>query len=513
MVCFLDRHQDNVIGVLSGFDRILFRGTLLSISYRDGLDRFLSHHDVLLKDFGRFAGGLSQTVKDHVQDLVAQSGRPYLYLESSKQSKEKIAERICRDDRITEGLICVLGCVEVCQSFAIRKDSKSKKLRLVSAQCKCLHYYFYYLDRDFGLMHVRLETWLPFSIQVCLNGREYLARCLERAGIGFEKRDNCFVRIDHLKRAQEMLDDLVTRKWERFLTMLARRVNPLLAPEAGLELRGYYWTFRQSEYATDVMFRDAAALKAIYPRLVSHAMDHFHSRDVLRFLGRRMTVRLTEEVTSQKAEFFEGIRVKHRVGENSIKMYDKQGSVLRIETTINNPRDFKSCRETTRNGQPGLYWLPMRKGLADIARRVEVCCAANQRDPEALAVVDEPAPTREVLDPLTRPVIKQGRTYRPLRPIAPEEADLFKAVMRGEHVLNGFRNRDLRELLTAGVKPNSKQGRAITARITRCLGLLCAHGLIRKVAKTTRYQITPKGHHAMTTALRLREVDVTKIAA
>jgi hypothetical protein len=492
MVCFLDRHQDNVIGVLSGFDRILFRGTLRSISYRDGLDRFLSYHDVLLKDFGRFAGGLSQTVKAHVQDLVAQSGRPYLYLESSKASKEKIAERICRDDQVAEGLICVWGCVEMCQSLAIRKDSKSKKLKLVSAKRQCLHYYFYYLDRDFGLMHVRLESWLPFSIQVCLNGREYLARRLERAGIGFQKRDNCFIEIDHLKRAQEMLDDLVTRKWEHFLHMLARRVNPLLAPAAGLELHGYYWTFRQSEYATDVMFQDAAALNAIYPRWVSHAMDHFHCKDVLRFLGRRMTAHLTQEVTSQKEEFFEGVRVKHRVGENSIKMYDQQKSVLRIETTINDPRDFKSCRETTRNGQPGLYGLPMRKGLADLARRVEVCRAANQRYLEALAVVDEPAPTKKVLDPLTRPVLKQGRAYRPLRPIAPEDAELFQAVLRGEHLLNGFRNRDVRELMTGAVKPNSKQGRAMTTRITRCLGLLRAHGLIRKERGPPAIKLRPR---------------------
>ncbi len=510
---FLERHRGRVIGVLSGFDRILFRGTLRSISYREGFDRFLGYHGVLYKDFGRFVSELSDTVKAHVEELVARSGRPYLYLESSKESKEKIAEEICRRDQITEGLICILGCVEPCQSFAIRKDARSKKLILVSQQRKCLHYYFYYLDREFGLMHVRLETWLPFSIQVCLNGREYLARRLERAGIGFEKRDNCFVQIDDLERAQEMLDGLMTRKWDHFLNMLARRVNPLLKQDSGLELHGYYWTFRQSEYATDVMFRDAAALKAIYPRLVSHAIEQFHSKDVLSFLGRRMTKDLSQEVVSQKKEFFEGVRVKHWVGENSIKMYDKQQSVLRIETTINNPRDFKSLREATRKGRPCLCWLPMRKGLADLARRVEVSRAANQRYLEALAVVDEPAPTKEVLDALAKRVTKQGRSYRPLRPIAPDDTALFEAVMRGEHLLNGFRNTDIRELMAPGVKPKSKQGRAISGRITRWLGLLRAHGLIRKVSRTNRYRVTANGHHAMTTALKLREIDVTKLAA
>ena len=512
---FLERHQSRITGVLSGFDRILFRGTLRSISYRNGFDRFLNYHGILYKRFSPFVGGLSQTVKDHVQAVVKQAGRPYIYLESSTRSKEELAQSVAQRDTITEGLICVLGCVEPCQSFAIRKDAKTKKLKLVSARRKCLHYYFYYLDREFGLMHVRLESWLPFSIQVCLNGRDYLARRLERAGIGFQKRDNCFAQIDDLKRAQEMLDDLVTRKWEHFLNVLARRVNPLLRPEMGLELHGYYWTIRQSEYATDVMFRDAEALKTIYPRLVSHAIDQFHSKDVLRFLGRRMTATWAQEVTSQRREFFEGVRVKHWVGENSIKMYDKFGQILRIETTakINNPRDFKSLRETTRKGQPCWQWLPMRKGLADIARRVQVSRAANQRYLEALAVVGEPAPTKEVLDPLSRRVVKEGRAYRPLRPIEAEEAKLFQAVLRGEHMLNGFRNKDVRELMAPGLKRGSVQSRAITGRITRALGLLRAHGLIRKVPKTSRYRVTPKGHRSMTTALKLREIDVTQIAA
>ena len=412
---FLERHQSRIIGVLSGFDRILFRGTLRSISYRDGFDRFLGYHSILYKNFATFVDGSPKPSKTHVQALVEESGRPYIYLESSARSKEKIAQTMIDRDKITEGLICVLGCVEPCQSFAIRKDSKTKKLKLVSAQRKCLHYYFYYLDREFGLMHVRLESWLPFSIQVCLNGREYLARRLERAGIGFQKRDNCFAQIDDLKRAQRD----ARRSGHPQVGALSEHPGAscqslLSALSSGLELHGYYWTIRQSEYATDVMFRDAEALKTIYPRLVSHAIEQFHSKDVLRFLGRRMTASLTQEVTSQRREFFEGVRVKHWVGENSIKMYDKQQSVLRIETTINNPRDFKSLREATRNGQPSLQWLPMRKGLADIARRVEVSRAANQRYLEALSVVGEPAPTKEVLDPLSHRVVKEGRAYRPV---------------------------------------------------------------------------------------------------
>jgi hypothetical protein len=510
---FLERHHRRITGVLTGFDRVLFRGTLRSISYLAGLEGFLRHHGVLCKDFGRFAQDLSRRLKDRAMEVAEQSGRPYIYLESASVSKEQIARDLAARDGVTEGLVCVLGCVEPCQSFSVRRDAEAKTIKLVPAKRKCLHYYFYYIDREFGPMHVRLESWLPFSIQVYVNGREYLARRLEKAGIGFEKHDNCFTRVDDVARAQGMLDDLLHRKWERFLDALARRVNPLLAAGGGLDLRGYYWTIRQSEVATDVMFRDADALGEIYPRLVKHAIEEFRCKDVLRFLGRRLTSAKTEGMTSELRELAEGVRIKHRVGENSIKMYDKQTSVLRIETTINDPRPFRAAREMIREGRPCLEWLPMRKGLADLARRVEISRAANQRYLEALAVVGEPAPTRGVLDPLSERVRRDGRPYRALRPIAPEDNVLFAAVLRGEHLLDGFRNRDIREAIAPGVRPHSARGRAVAGRVTRCLRLLRAHGLIRKVPRTQRSRITPKGHHAMTTALKLRELDVTKLAA
>ena len=471
---FLERHQSRVFGVVTGFDRIIFRGTLRSISYVEGLEQFVGFHRILYKDFGRFAEGLSQQLKDRVAQIAQQSNRPYVYLQSSAQSKEEVAKDIAERDQVTEGLICILGCVEQCQSFSIHRNAKSKMLELVPAKRKCLHYYFYYIDREFGFMHVRVESWLPFSIQVYVNGREYLARKLEKAGIEFEKYDNCFTRIDNIGRAQEILDSLVTRRWERMLNAVARRVNPLLDARSGLDLHGYYWTIRQSEVATDVMFKDAADLEAIYPRLVKHAIEQFRCRDVMRFLGRRLTLKNTKEITSELRELVEGIRIKHRVGGNSIKMYDKQKSVLRIEMTMNDPRAFKACREMIRNGRPQLDWLPMRKGLADIARRVEVSRAANQRYLEALAVVGEPALTKDVLDPLSRPVRKEGRSYRPLRPIAPDDNALFAAIMRGEHLLNGFRNRDIRGSIAPGLKPKSKRGRAVISRITRYLAMLRA---------------------------------------
>ncbi len=408
----------------------------------------------------------------------------------------------------------MLSCVEPCKSFTIRRDREARQLLLVPAQRKCLHLYFYFIDRQFGLMHVRLQTWLPFTIQVCLNGREWLARQMDRAGIKYEQQDNCFTSIEDVPRAQRIFDRLTQRRWPRFLNALARRVNPWIAPKGGLDLHGYYWSVRQGEYATDVMFQDAQSLGEVYPRLVHHAIQRFSCQDILRFLSRRiMPSRFNGQVTSDIPSRPEGVRIKHRVEENSIKMYDKQGRVLRIETTINNPRRFKVRRMTTRKGQRALRWIPMRKGVADMARRVEVSRAANERYLEALGIVGTPSPTDRVLDPVSTRKIRNGRPYRPLRPISPEDARLFRVVMRGDFLLQGFRNKDLRLHLFAEVESRTIPRRKASGRITRYLRLLRAHGLIRRISGTRYYRVTEKGHHVMTTALTLRQMDVSRLAA
>jgi hypothetical protein len=510
---FLQRHKGRVMGVLSGFDRILFRGTLRSLSYVAGMDAFLGSQHVLYKDFAAFAERLSIRVKSQAEAIARRHGRPLRYLESAQASKEDIARAIMEKDGIREGLVCVLTCVEPCHSFFLRKDAERKLLCLVAGPRKCLHVYYYFVDREFGLMHVRLQTWLPFPIQVCLNGREYLARQLAKAKIGYEQRDNCFVRIDNLPRAQKILDGLVRRKWPKYLKKLARRVNPLLGPNSGLSLRDYYWTWRQGEYATDILFQDAGSLKEIYSRLVHHAVQTFGCRDVLRFLGRRVNRRFPGEVTTVYRERAEGVCVKHWVEENSIKMYNKEGSVLRIETTINNPRRFKVYRWATRQGERCQTWLPMRKAVTDLPRLVEICQAANQRYLQALADVEVAPPVHQLLDPVSQRIVRDGRGYRGLRPVTAEEAALFTCLLNGKYRLQGFRNADVRQVLCPERDKEPLKRRRACARASRCLRLLRAHGLIQKVSRTHYYRLTQRGTQVMTTATKLRETPVVFLAA
>jgi hypothetical protein len=136
---FLTRHGDRIEGIVSGFDRLLFRGTLRSISFLEGMDRFLSSQRVLYKDFGAFAARITARVRRHAEDMAQQTGRPLEYLRSSAISKDARAREIIARDRLTEGLVCIFSCVESCMSFTVRGDRVSKRLRLVGGERKCIH--------------------------------------------------------------------------------------------------------------------------------------------------------------------------------------------------------------------------------------------------------------------------------------------------------------------------------------------------------------------------------------
>lgn len=511
---FIAAHEADVMGVLEGFDRVVFRGTQSSICYPQAMGAFIGSLGVLYKDYGRFAQSLSDRLKAHAQAVAEQSGRPFEYVASPSASKEQIARKIMQRDGIKEGLICVLSCVEPCRTISIRRERSTRRLELVKQERRCLHVYFYYLDPTFGLMHVRLQTWLPMPIQVCINGREYLARRMKRAGIGFEQRENCFVRIDDLPRAQKMLQDLERLNWPRVLDRFARQANPLLLRGSRPGLRSYYWTIRESEYATDVMFKDARRLRAVYPRLVDHAMKHMDSREVMRFLGRRSNSRFNGEVTSDIQVRSEGMRIKHRVEENSIKMYDKQGSVLRIETTLNNPKRLRVWRKVKRKGRSKMAWVAMRKGVADTRRRVASCRAANHRYLQALACVPGPTqPAHRTLDRVSDRVQSRNRWYRALRPIAPDDAPILAAIASGSFVLSGFSNRQLRQKLQMPEPDDASERRRQASSLSRRLALLRAHGLIAAIPKTRRWRVTERGRNVIIVSQRVRETDVAALAA
>lgn len=507
---FVGRHARDVIGVLHGWDRLRLQGTLRSLYYQPVMEEYLRQAGVLWKDFKTFATTLTARVRQAAVDLAARHHRPILYLNSSRIRKEDEARKIQQRDKIQLGLIAVFSCVEPCRTWFLRGNRITRKLELRLEWGKCIHLYFYWMHEQLGFLHLRLQSWFPFLIQICLNGREWLARQMDQTKLRYQREDNCFPWIDDVSHAQALMDQQHRTNWPVLLRPLLKQCHPLHAEISRPIERDYYWTAAETEYATDVMFRDRSALARIYPALVHHAVMTFGSEQVLRFMHRSGQVGL-QEVQSDRRRWPDGVRVKHWVNKNSLKCYDK-GSVLRVETTINEPRDFRSFRAAEKSPGGPKRWRELRRSVSDFHRRSEVSRAATERYLTALAAVHVQTPLAEQAAQVCRPVRRHGRRYRALNPLGESDAELLTIVNRGEFSLNGFRNRDLRSHLYPATKDKQKQHKEMAA-VGRRLRLLRAHGLIAKVSKTHRYIVTEKGRNVITALLAARNASTEKLTA
>jgi hypothetical protein len=520
---FIANHQDQISGVLSGFDRLVLRGTLRSIAHAAGMRQYLSRNEVLLKNFGSHVEQVSQHLKAASLAEAAATDRPVRYLASAKASKEDIARRIAVEDGIRQGLVCVLTSVEPCRTFEIYRDRETKHLQLQPRVRKCLFLYHYLVHPFFGFLNARIQTWFPFSIQICMNGREWLAHQMDQAGLAYARQDNCFPWIEDWPRAQQLMDQQLSVTWPTLLNGIAATLNPSHDQFFQAYPASYYWSTYQSEWAIDVTFRTAEDLHRLYPRLLQHAISTFGSTDVMRFLGRRLPLsgqlpsHFSGQVVSDLHQRQEGIRVKHRLNSNSVKLYDKAftivGNVLRAEATINDVSDFRVFRPKEGDPSGALAWRPVRRGIADLHRRAEVGRRAAERYLDALASVDQDTTLDEVLRRLGQPQYWHGRRVRALSPLGPDDRHLIQAISRGEFTLNGLRNRDLQRLCFALPPATPAEARRRSAWVSRKLRLLRAHGLIYKITATHRYQLTKAGRIATTAILTALRSSIRQLTA
>jgi hypothetical protein len=363
--------------------------------------------------------------------------------------------------------------------------------------------YFYFQSGKLGRVGIRLQTWFPFSIQVCVNGHDVLERSMIREGLSFEKEDNCFVRIDNPEQTQRLANRFPNLPWPKTLSRMARHVNPLLS--SILKGMQYYWVVDQAEMSTDILFSHSQTLASLYPRLLRHATLSFAAEDIMTFLGKKPSARFAGDVKSFAMKRLPGARIKHIVKGNWIKMYNKSPRVLRIETVINHPQEFKVRRKGTVKGRETIGWFPMPKGIGYLWRWKDVMIGANRRYLDALAHIENPEKAYRLMEKTCEPIVRNKRHYRGLNPLNPRDLLLFLAVMRGEHSIHGLRNRDIARHLGLPCVRSTKERSRQSAHVTRKLKLLHAHGFIAKIPRSRRWHITTKGASFMAAAIHYRE--------
>ena len=484
-----ERYDERIAGILSCYDRIIISGTLPGICYAKGMTAFLRSNGIRIFDYPQFAAGLRDVVRENAAQVADAAGVTIEHVAKNHIRKESIIAKVIANRGDHPGLVHILSAMEACDAYKPWHDKKTHKTFLRPDSGKCLHYYFYFIDAELGLIYIRVPTWAPFRLQIYCNGHSWLARRLTAEGIGFIAEDNAFLRINDWDRAQELADGFSPKKLHHILDRYAAMCCPVL----DVFRQSYHWSLMQAEYATDIIFRSKTTLAPLYEQLTRHSVLTVKAETIATFLGRKISSNLAQEIGNQFSTRIEGTCVKHRFGKSSIKMYDKFGIILRIETTTNNVSFFKHYRKVEHRKAPAtMGFAPLKKSIDALAGILFAC---NRRYLAHLSALDDCSAGVRLLDRVTRTRKVDGKTIKGIDFFGPTDGTLLRALQNPRFNIAGLRRADLAPLLDK-ISPS-----ALSRHIRRLRHL----GLIKRVARTYRYYLTRAGRAVIAAASQLTE--------
>lgn len=393
----------------------------------------------------------TQELARAIEATAANHNQKVIHLSSWRHRKEELAHERQKKHGIATGLIGIWSCLETGKTYRACYDPGATRPCLRHYQTPCKHFYFYFDHPDYGFMNVRLQSWFPYHVQIAMNGREWLRRSLEKAEIPFLCERNKFLHVDDYPRAQEFLTQQLDQLWNPILNSFLPTAFPTMTQTVGPDM-AYYWTLWQSEWATDFLFQTPPEMEPIMRRLCQHAFLSGTSECVLKYLGHPLRTngkpypRFHQEVISRMSGFHDGARVRHWVGQNSVKLYNEH-NVLSVETTVNDATAFKVRRQASGAAASQDKKLrPLRQGIVDIRLRAKVSADVNHRFLAHLAQVNNPEPIGPLLQQVTQRFQKEGRTVRALDLLG-KDHEFLTCLVDPSIEINGISNKELRAKL------------------------------------------------------------------
>lgn len=493
--CLTQRYADRLIGTLSCFDRIVITGTLPGICYAQGMTSFLYAQSIRIFDYAKFAAPLRERIRQNAAALAEAAGIEIEHIRQAHLRKEAVVAKVLEQRGDAPGLVHILSAMEACQSYKPWHDKATGKTFLKPDSGKCLHYYFYFIDKSLGLCYLRVPTWCPFRLQFYCNGHSWLARTLSAKAIDYTLADNAFLSIADLPRAQALADAFSPKVLHRCLDAYAKQCCPVLKDFG----QRYHWSLMQIEYSTDLLFRSAQTLGSLYDQLARQSVLSIKAPAIATFLGRKISPQLAQELGSRFTTRIEGTCIKHRLGKAGIKMYDKFGRVLRLETTLNDVSFFKHHRAVEhRQGKPTRQLAPMRKTIYSLSDLRPILRDCNRRYLEFLSALDDTAKGERDLTKLTESKHDGERTIKGINFFAPQEQRLLRLLQRGEFNIRGLRRADLIAHWPE-INPTT---------LSRHLKRFRILGILKRAAHSYSYYLTRLGRAAIAAACSLTQFNI-----
>ena len=489
-----DKYTDKIFGIITCYDRMIIQGYIPGWSHADGMTSYFNANKIRIFDFASFSQPLTEQVRQNAQKIAEENGIEIEFIRKlhAFRKDDRIQEILVNTGK-TEGLIHIFSAMEQCATYKPWHDKTTGKTFFKFDQSKCLHYYFYFLDSELGLCYLRVPTWAPFRLQFYMNGHNLLAHKLLEKNIDYRMHDNAFLEISDIETAQKLSDRINPEDLHKVLDVFAKRYCPV-ADSLGLS---YTWTVQQIECSTDIMFRQPQDLSPIYDEIIRRAIFTVKPDDIATFLGQRITYNCKKEVGTNYHERILGTRIKHHMGDVSIKMYDKFGTVLRIESTCNDIGAFRVKREVIhRDGSATVQKAPLKKSIYSLYQLFTIMKAANYRYLEFISSFDDHSNGQQKLDDVSSPIREKGRSYRGINFFSKRDLAILSAISRGEYMTFGMQGKDIRKHL----------GDTSSSAMSRILKRLRLHGIIERKAGTYKYFATAYGKEIIAAGLTVKNL-------
>jgi hypothetical protein len=325
-----------------------------------------------------------------------------------------------------------------------------------------------------------VPTVAPFGLMFYFNGHNLLENKLKLTNIDYTKNDNAFLSIDDFVLAQKASDEIDVKNIHKILDGCANRWCPL-PKEWNIS---YQWSLAEVEYSLDIIFKDAATLKPLYDNIIETAMHTITPESIANFLGKRLSLQFEGEAGSRYNKRILGTRIKHQLGDTSVKIYDKFGSILRIEVTSNDVSEMRVFRPVQkRDGTIVSKMAPVKKSIYSLIDLIGLFKKACLRYLETISSFDDPSDGLKKLDIAVETVIENTRKYKGFNFFSKDDEAILLAVANPKFAIDGMRNKHLRDLL-----PDKTSG-----QISRLFKRLIVHNLLERVRGTLKYRLTGLG--------------------
>lgn len=485
-------YQEKIVGIINCYDRIIVTGTLPQICYSQGMTSYLYKNHIKIFDYARFAEPFKNAIRVNAELLAKENNISIEFVKNTNIRKEDLVKRVLDKRGKEPGLVHIISAMEACGTYKPWHDKETGKTFLKGSQGKCLHYYFYFIDKYLGYGYIRVPTWCPFKLQIYVNGHNILSGEMDRNKINYTMLDNSFDFISDFHKAQELSDSLNIRKLHECFDELSQKYCPVISHFN----QNYHWSIMQAEYATDIIFKDQKHLQSIYSELIKTAIHTIKPDNVATFLGQKVDPRYKGEIGNNYHIRIEGSRIKHTMRMNSIKMYDKFSKILRIETTSNDVSLFKHYREVEhRDGTKSNEYASVKKNIYSLCIMSSIMLASNKRYLEFISAFDNKEAGRKRLDDISKAKNHNNRNYKGFNLFSADDLSLLLTVLRGENNIYGFRNKDIRAKIPG----------FSTGKVSRMIKRLKVFGLIKKAKKAYKYYTTKLGKELVIAAQKLKE--------